>query len=61
MSASAHGAGVLKHFVNRYLQRVFLAQHDHSKRIANKNDVHAGFVEQTRSRIVIRRQASDFL
>jgi len=51
----------VQHLVDRYLQSVLLSEYDHAERIANENDIHAGFIEQTRSRIVVRRQASNFL
>jgi hypothetical protein len=38
-----------------------MSQHDHSKGIADKNYVHAGFIKQARGWIVVCRQASDFL
>ena len=59
--SAPHGASVVQHLIDRYCQRALMPQHDHAERIADKDQIHTGFVEQPRGRIVIRRQASDFL
>src|SRR6266481_630155 len=59
--SAAHSARMVQHLVNRDRQRTVMPQHDHAKGIADKNQVHAGLIEQARGRVVIRRQASDFL
>ena len=55
--AAAHGARVVQHFVHGDGQRVFVAEHDHAQRIADEHDVHAGFIEQARRRIVVCRES----
>src|SRR5216110_472690 len=52
---------MVQHFVDGDGQGVLMPQHHHAERIADKYQVHAGFIKQARSRIVVRRQASDFL
>jgi len=59
--STAHGAGVMEHFVDGDGQGIFVAEHDHAERIADEDDVHAGFVNQARGRIVVSREAGDFL
>ncbi len=38
-----------------------MPEHDHAERIADKNHIHAGFIEQPCGRIVVSGQASEFL
>src|SRR5882724_10314007 len=56
-----HRTRMVQHFVDSDRQCVLVPQHDHTGRIADKNHVHAGFIEQARGRVVVRRQASDLL
>ena len=58
---AAHGPRVVKHLLNRNRQRAVVTEHDHADGVADENDVHAGFVEQTSRGIVVGRQAGDLL
>jgi hypothetical protein len=60
LGAATHGSRVMEHLVEGYRQSGVIAEDDHGDRIADEDDVHAGFVEQARGRIVIRGQANDF-
>ena len=59
--AAANRAHVMQHFVERDRQRAVVAEHGHADRIAHENDVHAGFIEQARGRIVVCREAGDLV
>src|SRR5204862_6690821 len=57
----AHCARMCPPSVDADGQCALIPQLHHAERIADKYQVHAGFIKQARSRIVVRRQASDFL
>ncbi len=61
LGTAPHRPRVVNHLLERNRQRAVVTQRDHSHRIADEDDVHAGFVNQTRGRIVVRRQANDFV
>ena len=51
--------GVVQHFLERHLGRVFVTEHDHADRIADEDDVDPAFIEQTGGRIIISGQRGD--
>ena len=52
---------MMQHVRHRHLRGIRVAEHDHSHRIANQNHRNAGFIEQFRRRIIIRRERGDLL
>src|SRR6185369_13934284 len=58
---AAGGAGVIDHLVHAGFERVGPAGDDHGNGIAHEEDVHAGLVEQTGSRIIVGGEGNDFL
>src|SRR5262249_7339922 len=58
---AANGARVMQHFVKCDRQRAVVAQHDHAKGVADQDDVDSGFVSESRSRVIVSRQANNLL
>ena len=52
-NGAADGADMVQHLVDRYRERVFVAENDVGERIAYQHDVDAGFIHQARGRIVV--------
>src|SRR5205807_3041812 len=52
---------MMQHFIQSYLGRVFVAEHNHPQRIADQDNVEAAFIEQTRGWIIIGGQRGDAL
>src|SRR6516225_3896553 len=55
------GSNVMFHFGHRYMGGIRVTKYHHAKRITDKNDGDAGFVEQFCHRKIISRQRRDFL
>ena len=51
----------MQHFIQSYLGRVFVAEHNHPQRIADQDNVEAAFIEQTRGWIIVGSQRRDAL
>ena len=60
LRAATNRARVVQHFFQRDRQSAVVAEHDHAERIADEQNVHAGFIEQARGGIVVGREAGDF-
>ena len=54
-------ARVMQHLFQRYRRRVLVPKHNHAQRVADQDDVDAGFVEQPRRGIIVCGQRGDFL
>src|SRR6266446_5251398 len=52
---------MMQHFIQSYLRRVFVTEHNHPQRIANQDNVEAAFIEQTRGWIIVSSQRGDAL
>src|SRR5580692_2315437 len=52
---------MMHHFVQRHRQRVLVTEDHHAQRIADENNIHAGFIEKKRGGIVICRETGNFL
>src|SRR6266481_6200998 len=52
---------MMQHFIQSYLGRVFVAEHNHPQRIADQDNVEAAFIEQTRGWIIVGSQRGDAL
>ncbi len=50
---ATHGARVVQHLVHGNGQRVFMAEHDHGQRVADKNQIDAGLVDEARGCVVV--------
>ena len=61
LRSAANGANMVQHFVQCDGQSAVVTKHNHAERVADEEHFHTGFVKQTRSGIVVSRQAGDFL
>src|SRR6266446_1980025 len=52
---------MMQHFIQSYLRRVFVTEHNHPQRIADQDNVEAAFIEQTRGWIIVGSQRRDAL
>src|SRR5215208_6220459 len=52
---------MMQHFVQCYIRRVRIAQNYHAYGVAYEDDVDATLIEQTRGRIIVRRECCDLL
>src|SRR5260370_6111624 len=61
LGAAPHRSRVMDHFVERPRQRAVVTERGHGQRIADEDHIHARFIQQARRRIVVSRQANNFL
>src|SRR5262245_43577786 len=54
-------ARVMQHFVQCYIRGVPITQNYHAYGVAHKDDVDATLIEQTRSRIIVRRERGNLV
>src|SRR5439155_14753937 len=54
-------AGVMQHFVQCYTRSVLITQNYHAYGVAHEDDVDATLIEQTRRRVIVRRERGNFL
>ena len=59
MDGAANGAGVVKHFVHGDGEGVFMAEDDHGKRVADEQQVDAGFVDEAGAGVVVGGERGD--
>ena len=58
---AANGAGVVQHLVHGDGEGVFVAEDDHGERVADQDEVDAGFIHQARGCVVVRGERGDGL
>ena len=58
---AANGARVVEHLVDGDGKRIFVAENDHGQRVADENEIDAGFVDEARSGVVVCGERGDGL
>ena len=58
---AAHGARVVQHLVHGDGERVFVAEDHHGQRVADKDEIDAGLVDQPRGGVVVGGERGDGL
>jgi len=53
MHGTADGAGVMQHLIHGDRQRAVIAEHHLGERIADEDEVHASFIGEARSGVII--------
>ena len=61
LHGTAYSSRVVQHHIHCHARRVRQTEHDHAQGISHEEQIHAGFIKQTRGRVIVGRQYSDRL